>query len=842
MTDLTYDPALVETVASTLDLRPPNRNALDVLAQALDGADHGKLLVADLATGVGKTYIAAGLLDYLYGLGARNVVIVTPGSTIQRKTVANLTPGNPKYVRGLQCRPKVITLDNFENGSVAAALANPNEMKVFVFTVQSLLRPDTQQNRRAHRDHETLGQSLSGYLRNADDLVVIADEHHVYAGDAKKFANAIHELDPMALVGLTATPDPSTPEEAIVYRYPLAEAIADGYVKIPVLVGRPDAVKDTRTQLADAVALLEAKVAAMRAWCEQTNHDEVTPVLFVVAQTIDEANTIRDTLADKDLLDGADKVLLVTSQEPDTALAELDALESPDSSSRAVVSVSMLKEGWDVKNIYVIASVRAMESQLLSEQVLGRGLRLPYGHRTGVGMLDTVEVLSHHSFRKLLEDAESLLSQTLGERTSEAESVVSTAPGTVAGITPLSEITGSGLDDDRMQVGVYISGNPSNDPDQPALFDVEPGPQQVGGISTLDARLQEATQTTDALHHPERPRAIGDVKLPLFIPSVTTRSVRSRFSLTAINAVEVEALGRNFAKDNAPTLTRKALNAERTSSGAIEVHITDASNEAPAAAVALRLPFETIETDLTYRLLSSNAVEQTDSESRAATSIVRAFLTGAGVDPDTQWRPEHARLATEALVQWISAKQFGDPPKKIVEVQLRRWPDENAERVLSSKPKNRNKVTSRTQFVPYYPYDGWAKSIYPSASFDRSWSAEFRLAALMDSSAQVAAWARVTRDVPLAIKYLRGMVPHTYIPDFIVIDNEGNYWVAEGKADREMDDPVVLAKRDAAVAWVNAVNSSGKCQQKWGYLLASESAIGNASDWPSMLAAAFTHR
>ena len=238
MTDLIYDPALVDTVATTLDLRAPNRNALDTLAQALDGAEHGKLLVADLATGVGKTYIAAGLLDYLYGQGVRNVVIVTPGSTIQRKTVANFTAGAPKYVRGLQCSPKIITLDNFEKGSVASAMSDPNEMKVFVFTVQSLLKPDTKENRRAHRDHETIGQSLSDYLRASDDLVVIADEHHIYAGNAKKFGAAIDDLDPMALIGLTATPDPSTPAEAIVYRYPLAEAIADGYVKIPVLVGR----------------------------------------------------------------------------------------------------------------------------------------------------------------------------------------------------------------------------------------------------------------------------------------------------------------------------------------------------------------------------------------------------------------------------------------------------------------------------------------------------------------------------------------------------------------------------------------------------------------------------
>ena len=177
----------------------------------------------------------------------------------------------------------------------------------------------------------------------------------------------------------------------------------------------------------------------------------------------------------------------------------------------------------------------------------------------------------------------------------------------------------------------------------------------------------------------------------------------------------------------------------------------------------------------------------------------------------------------------------------MTEVHLNRWPEGEGTRILGINPLNRNKVSGRDQFVRAHPYEGWAKSFYPSASFD-SWSAEFRLAVLMESSAQVSAWARITNDVPLAISYSTGAATRTYIPDFIVLDGEGTHWVVEGKADGEMTDAIVLAKRDAAVAWVNTVNTSGKCPNKWGYVLASESAIGNASGWPSLLAASFTHR
>ena len=379
-----YDSALVEQISYNLDLREPNSAALDAIARALDGADPGSEFIADLATGVGKTYIAGGLLDYLYESGVRNVLIVTPGSTIQRKTIDNLTPGHPKYLRGMQSRPMVITLDTVERGEVGAALQNPDVFKVFVFTVQSLLRPNKEDRRRAYQPHETLGTAVQSYLEAADDLVVIADEHHVYySGSAKKFEAAIGDLHPLATIGLTATPhEASLPMR--VYQYPLSHAIADGYVKVPVLVTRQDGIHDVRTQLADGLTLLDAKRDAMRAYCAQARgRAYVEPVMFLVATTIEEATEYRDLLVGSDMLGSSEAVLLVTSEEPDATLAALDRLEDPTSPVRAVVSVSMLKEGWDVKNIYVIASVRSMESSLLTEQVLGRGLRLPFGQRTG---------------------------------------------------------------------------------------------------------------------------------------------------------------------------------------------------------------------------------------------------------------------------------------------------------------------------------------------------------------------------------------------------------------------------------------------------------------------------
>ena len=200
-------------------------------------------------------------------------------------------------------------------------------------------------------------------------------------------------------------------------------------MKIPVLVSRQDGIKDARTQLADGLTLLDAKAAAMRAYCQQTRKTYVEPILFVVTQTIDEANEYRDLLAGPDMLGSPEKVLSVNSEETEETLRLLDTLEDPKSPIRAVVSVNMLNEGWDVKNIYVISSTRALESDLLSEQILGRGLRLPFGERTGNPMLDTVEVLSHNSFAALLKRARALLEETLGDRAAAATVVVNPQTG-----------------------------------------------------------------------------------------------------------------------------------------------------------------------------------------------------------------------------------------------------------------------------------------------------------------------------------------------------------------------------------------------------------------------------
>ncbi len=94
-----HDEVLAD-LAARLDLREPNRLAIETLAaevsQYYDVDDKQPPLEAvfDVATGVGKTYILAGAMELLVAAhGVRDFVVVTPGNTILRKNLDNFSPG-----------------------------------------------------------------------------------------------------------------------------------------------------------------------------------------------------------------------------------------------------------------------------------------------------------------------------------------------------------------------------------------------------------------------------------------------------------------------------------------------------------------------------------------------------------------------------------------------------------------------------------------------------------------------------------------------------------------------------------------------------------------------------
>ena len=80
-------------------------------------------------------------------------------------------------------------------------------------------------------------------------------------------------------------------------------------------------------------------------------------------------------------------------------------MEQNDNPVEIVIHVNMLKEGWDVTNLYTIIPLRAANARTLIEQSIGRGLRLPYGKRTGVAAVDRLNIVAHDRFQEIVDAA-----------------------------------------------------------------------------------------------------------------------------------------------------------------------------------------------------------------------------------------------------------------------------------------------------------------------------------------------------------------------------------------------------------------------------------------------------
>ena len=273
---------------------------------------------------------------------------------------------------------------------------------------------------------ECLGQSYFDYLASLDDLVILMDEAHRYHADASK--KAINELRPILGLEMTATPTDEKGKsfKNIVYEYNLAQALDDGkYVKIPTVARRKNFSKGSMSdeeldvlKIEDAINIHERTKVQLELYARNTNQQLVKPFILVVCRNIGHAERTK-ILIEEELFDGryAGKVLQIDSSTKKNEEIEklFVSLENTDNQIEIVIHVNMLKEGWDVKNLYTIVPLRAADAPILVEQSIGRGLRLPYGgKRTGDPDVDKLTVIAHENFEAVIakaQDPSSVLSK-----------------------------------------------------------------------------------------------------------------------------------------------------------------------------------------------------------------------------------------------------------------------------------------------------------------------------------------------------------------------------------------------------------------------------------------------
>ncbi len=326
--------------------------------------------VIDLATGTGKSYVIYGIAQIALGLGlVDKVLVLCPSLTIES---------------GLKEKFENLSGDDGIKSTLPedAVLKNPR-----IINANQTIKNGDIAIENIHAVYERTGSSISDSLKgNGERVLVLNDEvHHTYNTstdkDIKKWKAFLLNPDYnfKYILGFTGTAyiDDEYFND-VIYRYSIRQAVDDKVIKSVDYVAKDDSIdKNEKFQ----------KI--------YDNHDEfrnkyrlIKPLTVLVTKDISMANRLHEDLIDflsekegiKKRSVVEKKVLIVTSHKDHKKnIAKLKTVDDKDNPAEWVVSVSMLTEGWDVKNVFQIVpwEDRAFKSKLLIAQVLGRGLRIP---------------------------------------------------------------------------------------------------------------------------------------------------------------------------------------------------------------------------------------------------------------------------------------------------------------------------------------------------------------------------------------------------------------------------------------------------------------------------------
>lgn len=271
---------------------------------------------------------------------------------------------------------------------------------------------------------------LGVIVRDIEELAVLNDEaHHIHDPNMAWF-KSIQDIHNRLLqkgaalslqVDVTATPRHNNGAIFVqtVADYPLVEAISQNVVKHPVLPDAPSRAKLTERQSSKYTEkyedYLHLGVIEWRKAYEEHEKLGKKAILFVMTDDTKNCDDVTEYL-DGRYPDLKGNVLVIhtknngeisesasgkSKEELDLLRGQANRIDSLESPYKAIVSVMMLKEGWDVRNVTTIVGLRpyAAKSNILPEQTLGRGLRKMYPG----GVEEYVSVVGTDAFMEFVE-------------------------------------------------------------------------------------------------------------------------------------------------------------------------------------------------------------------------------------------------------------------------------------------------------------------------------------------------------------------------------------------------------------------------------------------------------
>jgi type III restriction enzyme len=876
----------VNAISSRLSLRKPQRDSLELLhrlteilswtqgsskkspdlAAALAAIRSEFPTVTDferefaslcfaLATGVGKTRLMGAFIAYLHlEHGINNFFVMAPNLTIYNKLITDFAPNTRKYVfKGISefatDAPEIITGDDYE-AKAGTLFDQLLRCKINIFNI-SKINSEVRGGKSPHikRLSEYIGESYFEYLANLPDLVLIMDESHRYRASAG--VRAINELKPILGLELTATPfvegaKGAVPFKNVILDYPLGRAMNDGFVKEPAVVTRKDfnphgmsAEAIEQLKLEDGVRMHEQTKVLLETYAREASVNIVKPFVLVIARDTTHAKSLVELIKSDDFFEGRykDKVIQVdsskTGAEEDQMIQDLLAVESTESPTEIVIHVNMLKEGWDVTNLYTIVPLRAANARILIEQSIGRGLRLPYGKRTGVAAVDRLSIIAHDKFQEIIDEASkpgSMIKMQQVILTSE-EAAEKTA--TVVSESNLKAKLG-------FEPANQTSSTENAGKETKPAFDT-PEKQRVAQIAyevirRLEAKPQQAP-TMEALKTPE-------------VQSFILQEVAAQYH-AGPKQMEMEGV--------APKLDMAAIISETTSLVVKEMIPIPRILVVPKGEVESwfepftlelsSMKFPVPSKDLWVHNLHTNKGEAvTVSNDGAREKRMEDYVVAGLVDFDDVSYDTNAELLYDLATQTVNHFRTYLPEEEIWQVlhfhqkdiavfihaQMHKHFREEVAGydVVISKGFTELKDSAYTakhgeapldyrispadkSNMAKYLFGGFQKCLYPVQKFDSD--SEWRLASILERDA--IKWFKPAKG-QFQMFYRDGADQREYVPDFVA-ETETTIYMLEPKARTELADPMVQAKKTVAETWcLNASNYNNKHGGKaWRYKL-----------------------
>lgn len=860
-------------IRSRLSLRSPQAESLEILEKLADELElkKGPDLAAELskvrklyptcadferefpslcfalATGVGKTRLMGAFISYLYmEKGVKNFFVMAPNLTVYNKLITDFSePTHPKYVfRGIGAfathPPRVVTGDNYESSGYSDLFS---EVTVNVFNI-SKLNSETRGGKepKIKRLQECLGDSYFSHLANLPDLVLLMDESHHYRAD--RGMAVINELNPILGLELTATPQIEKGQKTIkfqnvVYEYSLAKAIRDGFVKEPSIATRkdfdPKGIADEeldRIKLEDGIRIHEHTKNRLDIYGRDNQTDRVKPFVLVVAKDTDHAAQLRALMQSKSFFEGryADKVMEIHSNqkgsEKEENIEHLLSLEDPKNKIEIVIHVNMLKEGWDVTNLYTIIPLRTAASMTLREQTIGRGLRLPYGKRTGDPDVDKLTIIAHDRFQEIIDAANAPDSIIRKENIIEIDPEALKESREVVTAAPIWQ-----QETQERQAQIEKIEKPEERQKAKRLLEVEQT------LHRIVPSLNTVARTVQDLKKPEvKQEAMRKVRVAYagdLFAEERVKEAEARYDAVVqgfiqhtieIPRIIVQQKGevisgfRDFDLDVTP------INFQPVSEEILRVALQ--SNERDSVTGSGRIAPDRLDNLLVSELLSKPEVdydEQADLLFKLAGQVLgklNSYLKEQEVENVVQY---HKRSIADQMYSQMMEHFFMEEPEYeqsqaygFIEIH-----PHNFEKLTGDKVHDFKETIQPTSAIPSKVFSGFQKACHSLYKFHSK--TEKDLACLLEQDNDVLKWMRPARN-QFYIYYDRRT--KRYETDFVV-ETESAIYMVETKSVRDIKSEDVQKKTQAALEYCDGASAytASNGGKPWKYLLIPHDAV-----------------